>query len=137
MDVWCFHEEQNFVKLSTELVPHVHWILDFKSILLLLSKGVRKLVGVAPITTVIRSGRLRWYGHVIKKSDEDWVKKCMEFGVEGRRPVGRPRRTWLESVVVGIAKLQNDREDVHNTKKWRINVMKRKSNLIEKRTINQ
>ena len=22
----------------------------------------------------------------------------MEFRVEGRRPVGRPRRTWLESV---------------------------------------
>ena len=30
--------------------------------------------------------------------DEDWVKKCMEYRVEGRRPVGRPRRTWLESV---------------------------------------
>ena len=30
--------------------------------------------------------------------DEDLVKKCMEFGVEGRRPVGRPRRTWLKCV---------------------------------------
>ena len=53
----------------------------------------RRLFGVEPITTVIRSGRLRWYGHVIRKGDEDWVKKCMEFRVEGRRPVGRPRRT--------------------------------------------
>ena len=26
--------------------------------------------------------------------DEDWVKKCLEFRIEG----GRPRRTWLESV---------------------------------------
>ena len=38
------------------------------------------------------------YGHVMRKGDEDWVKKCMEFRVEGRRAVGRPRRTWLESV---------------------------------------
>ena len=38
-----------------------------------------------PITTVIRSGRLRWYGHVIRKGDEDWVKTCMEFRVEGRK----------------------------------------------------
>ena len=37
----------------------------------------RKLVGVEPITTVIRSGRLRWYGHVMKKNSEDCVKKCM------------------------------------------------------------
>ena len=43
-------------------------------------------------------GRLRWYGHVMRKGDEDWVKTCMEYSVEGRRPVGRPRKTWLESV---------------------------------------
>ena len=34
----------------------------------------------------------------MRKGDEDWVKKCMEYRVEGRRPVGRPRKTWLESV---------------------------------------
>ena len=51
--------------------------------------------------------------------DEDWVKKCMEFRVEGRRPVGRPRRTWLESVGGGMAELEIDREDVHDRKKWR------------------
>ena len=28
--------------------------------------------------------------------DEDWVKKCMEYRVEGRRPVGRTKKTWLE-----------------------------------------
>ena len=51
------------------------------------------MFGVQSIATVIRSGRLRWYGHMIRKSDKDWVKKCMEYRVEGRRPVGRPRRT--------------------------------------------
>ena len=38
------------------------------------------------------------------------------YGVEGKRPVGRSRRTWLESVDVDI-----DREDVHDRKKWRKN----------------
>ena len=41
------------------------------------SEELRKLVGVEPITTVIRSGRLRWYGHMMRKSDEDWAKICM------------------------------------------------------------
>ena len=45
---------------------------------------LRKLVGVEPITTVIRSGRLRWYGHVMRKSDEAWVKKCIELKAEDR-----------------------------------------------------
>ena len=79
------------------------------------SEELRKLDGVEPITTVIRSGRLRWYGHVMRKWDEDWVKKCMEYRVKGRRPVGRPR-TWLESVEADMAELEIDREDIHDRK---------------------
>ena len=97
---------------------------------------LKRLIGVEPITTVIRSDRLRWYGHVMRKNDEDWVKKCMEFRVEGRRPVGRPRRTWLENVEADMTELEIDNEDVHDRKKWRMNVMKRTSNPIGKRTIN-
>ena len=67
--------------------------------------------------------------------DEGWVKKCMEYRVEGRRPVERPR-TWLESVEADMAELELDR-DVHDKKKWRSNVMKRKGNPIAKRTINR
>ena len=59
------------------------------------SEELRELAGVEPITTVIKSGRLRWYEHVIRKSDEDWVKKSMEYRVESKRPVERPPRTWL------------------------------------------
>ena len=50
------------------------------------SEELRKLVGVEPFTTAIRSGRLRWYGRVARKCDEDWVKKCMEFRVKSRGP---------------------------------------------------
>ena len=57
------------------------------------NEELRRLVGVEPITSFIRSGRMRWYGHVMRKGDEDWVKKCMENRDEGRRPVGRPRKT--------------------------------------------
>ena len=32
------------------------------------------------------------------KEDNDWVKKCMEYEVEGSKPRGRPKRTWLEVV---------------------------------------
>ena len=83
------------------------------------NEELRWLVGVEPITTFIRSGRLRWYGHVMRKGDEDLVKKCMEYRVEGRRPVGRPRKTWLESVEVDMAELEIDKEDVHDRSKWR------------------
>ena len=48
------------------------------------------------------------------------------------------RKTWLESVEADMAKLEIDK-DVHDRNKWRrnVNVMKRKSNPIGKRTINR
>ena len=73
------------------------------------NEELRRLVGVEPITNVIRSGRLKWYGHVMRKGDEDWVKKCMESRVKGIRPVGRPRRTWLESVEADMAEFEIDK----------------------------
>ena len=97
------------------------------------SEELRGLVGVESITTVIRSGRLRWYRHMMRKSDEDWVNKCMELRIEGRTP----RRTWLESVEVDMAELEIDKEDGHDRKKWSRNGMKRKSNPIGKQTINR
>ena len=63
------------------------------------------------------------------------MKKCMEYRVEGRRSVERSRKTWLKSVEADMAELEIDKEDVHDRRKWRRNVMKRKSNPIEKRTI--
>ena len=67
------------------------------------------------------------------------MKKCMEYRVEGRRPVGRPRQTWLESVEADMAKHEINRKDVHDRRKWRrnVNVMKRKSYHIGNRTINR
>ena len=47
------------------------------------NEELRRLVGVEPITTVIRSGILRWYGHVMRKGDGDWVNKCMKYRVKG------------------------------------------------------
>ena len=60
---------------------------------------------------MIRGGRLGWHGHVMRKCDDGWVRKCIECGVEGRRPVGRPRRTWLESIEADMAELEIDKED--------------------------
>ena len=34
----------------------------------------------------------------LRKEDNDCMKKCMEYEVEGSRPRGRPKRTWREIV---------------------------------------
>ena len=63
------------------------------------------------------------------------MNKCMKFRVDGRRPVGKPKRTWLESVESDMTEFEIDKEDVHERNQWRRNVMKRKSNPVGKRII--
>ena len=66
----------------------------------------------------------------MRKGDEDCVKKCMEFRVECRIPVERPRRTWLENVETDMAEFEIDKKYVYDRNKWRRNVMKRKSSRL-------
>ena len=75
------------LKFERAEMPMITWMCGVSLKYRSTSEALRKFVGVQPITTVIRSGRLRWYGHVMRKSDENWVKKCMEYRVEGRRLV--------------------------------------------------
>ena len=52
------------------------------------------LLDLDDIILVLQQKRLRWYGLVLRKEDNDWVKKCMQYQVEGARPRGRPKKTW-------------------------------------------
>ena len=64
------------------------------------------IVGVAE--RVVRS-RLRWFGHVERKSDDDWVSKCRS--VAGARRRGRGRKTWMECVEEDMHRLRLRSED--------------------------
>ena len=51
----------------------IRWMCGISMIDSRTNEKLRRPVGGEPITTVNRSGKLRWYGHV-RKRDEDWLK---------------------------------------------------------------
>ena len=57
--------------------------------------------------------------HVLRKDDDDWVKKCMEHEVEGSRPRGRPKKTWRELVREDCQARKLNKEDAMDHCKWR------------------
>ena len=83
------------------------------------SKELRERLGVDDIALVLQQNRLRWYGHVLRKDDDDWVKKCMEHEVEGSRPRRRPRKTWKEVVRDDCQARKLNKEDAMDRCKWR------------------
>jgi len=56
---------------------------------------------------------------LLQKEDSDWVKKCMEYEVEGSRPTGRPKRTWKEVVQKDCQAHKLNREDAMNRSTWK------------------
>ena len=86
------------VALQRAEMRMVRWMCGFKLKDRLRSKKLRERLGIDDIALVLQQNRLRWYGHVLRKGDDDWVKKCMEYEVEGPRPRGRPKATWREVV---------------------------------------
>jgi len=49
--------------------------------------------GIDDIISVLQQNKLQWYEHVLQEEDDDLVKKCMEYEVEGR-----PKRICREVV---------------------------------------
>jgi len=56
---------------------------------------------------------------VLKKEDNDWVKKYMKYEVEGARPRSRPKKTWREIVEKDCQARKLNREDAMDRNKWR------------------
>ena len=63
--------------------------------------------------------RLRWFGHVERKDDNDWVKHCMTWEVKGIRLRGRPKKTWWDYVKTDMESLGLSEKDMQLRNKWR------------------
>ena len=59
---------------------------------------LRELTQLAPITSYVRSQRLRWAGHVARLPDGSVVKEVTRGLPFGHRPPGRPRMRWADNL---------------------------------------
>ena len=55
-------------------------------------------LGSECVENKIQRGRLRWFGHVERKEENNWVKKCTRMNVIGVVDRGAPRKTWRSCV---------------------------------------
>ena len=47
---------------------------------------------------VIKSRRMRWAGHVARMGEERVVYRVLVGKSEGRRPLRRPKRRWVDNI---------------------------------------
>jgi len=63
------------------------------------------------IVRVIKSRRIRWVGHVARVGEERGVCRVLVGKPEGRRPLGRPRRRWVDNILIDLQEVGCDYMD--------------------------
>ncbi|KAF3661490.1 putative dnaJ -like protein subfamily B member 11-like [Capsicum annuum] len=63
------------------------------------NEAIRDKVGVASVEDKIREGRLRWFGHVMRRGTDAPVRRCERLALDGfMRGRGRPKKYWTEVI---------------------------------------
>ncbi|VDP20896.1 unnamed protein product [Heligmosomoides polygyrus] len=85
-------------RLSDMETKMLRWTAGVTRLDRIRNDATRQKFGVAPIADKMREARLRWYGHVLR-GEEDGVRKIgLNFEVIGKRPRGRPKQRWLDTL---------------------------------------
>ena len=96
-ETWAM-KKANLQSLETAERMMVRWMCGVSLKDRKCSVDLYSLLGVQGVAEVVRRGRLRWFGHLERKSVEDWVSACRNLEVVGARCKGRRRKTWGECV---------------------------------------
>ena len=72
------------------------------------------------INDFLRRRRLGWYGHVRRREEGEALATIRDLIVEGRRPRGRPRKSWLDNVQEDMRFLDITDEMARDRVRWRI-----------------
>ncbi|KAF3647890.1 putative cadmium/zinc-transporting ATPase HMA2-like [Capsicum annuum] len=71
------------------------------------NETIREKVGVTSVECKMREARLRWFGHVKRRSMDAPVRRCERLALDGfRRGRGRPKKYWGEVIRRDMEQLQ-------------------------------
>jgi hypothetical protein len=57
------------------------------------------------IIRIIKARRMKWAGHVVRMGDKRNAYRLL-VGKEGRRPLGKPRRRWVEYIRMDFVEVE-------------------------------
>jgi hypothetical protein len=62
------------------------------------NEELRDLYSSPSIIRIIKSRRMRWAGHVAQMGEKRNEYRSLVGKPEGKRPLGRPRRRWVDNI---------------------------------------
>ena len=116
-EAWCLREKEIAILRRTErAMIRAMWgvkLLDRRN-----SDELMDMLGIKEsLDRMAKASSMQWYGHVLRKEDENVIVKALKFEVSGCR--GRPKQTWKKQVENEMKKNGLGKEDACDRTKWR------------------
>ena len=84
------------------------------------NRYIRGTVKVIEVSKKVQEARLRWFGHLMRRTEEDHVAKgAMEMDIPGTRNRGRPRKRWRDSIREDMREKGLLEEQTQERREWR------------------
>ncbi|XP_054277909.1 uncharacterized protein LOC128996544 [Macrosteles quadrilineatus] len=83
------------------------------------NRELRELYRDPDIVAEVRSRRLRWAGHVLRKEEGSLVRNALNNNPEGRRPPGRPKLRWRDQVRRDLRRMGRREDEAMDRAVWR------------------
>jgi hypothetical protein len=69
------------------------------------NEELHNLYSSPSIIRIIESRRIRWAGHVARMGEKRNVYKLLVGKPKGMRPLGRPRRRWIDNIKMDLLEI--------------------------------
>jgi hypothetical protein len=87
------------------------------------NEELHNLYSSSSIIGMIKSRRMRWAGHVTRMEGDRNAYRILMGNPEGKRPLGRPKRRWVDNIKMDLREIGWDGMDwidlVQNRDQWR------------------
>jgi hypothetical protein len=75
------------------------------------NEELHNLYSSPSIITMIKSRRMRWTGHVAQMGEKNNAYRILMGMPEGKRPLGTPRRRWVDNIKMDLREIGWDGMD--------------------------
>ena len=97
-ETWCLWKSEMAILRRTERAM-VNSMCGVKLVDRKKMEELMEMLGLKEtLDRMAKANGVRWYGHVIRRDDDNILKKAMMLEVNGKRKRGRPKMTWRKQV---------------------------------------
>ena len=118
-ETWCLRESEMAILRKTERAME----RSMFGVKLVDGKNTEELMEMLDLKKTLdrmaKANGVRWYGHVIRREDDNILKKAIMMEVNVQRKRGRPKMTWKRQVEESVKKVWLKIEEAADRTRWR------------------